>query len=342
MRTFITLACVLAAVDATSRPVIGILSQPGTFCASAAGVCDPSGPWTWTPEVLIASYVKWVEAGGSRVVPIRSTASAAERASLFASINGLLIPGGDDTTLTHWDDNAYNNATRAWLDLAWTANRAGDPFAVWATCQGFEQLAVFASSEPTDAAGVLDTDIDAEALFLPLRWDPPGAPGPPAASQLFRGAPPSVVDALGRANVTANFHTWGLPPSAVAKDAKLAAAFRVLATGVGRQRKPFVALLESAEGYPIFGSQFHPEKNAFEWSLGLPPDAQTEAAVLAMQYLAARFVASARNSTHTFASEEDLRRALIYRQAPVYTGGSGGPAGEAGPWLAEQTYLLHP
>ena len=123
-----------------------ILAQPGTFCASAAaGTCDPSGPWTWTPEILIASYVKWIEASGARVVPIRSTASAAERASLFASINGLLIPGGDDITLTQWN-NAYNNATRAWLQLAFDANRAGDPFAVWATCQGFEQLAVFASA----------------------------------------------------------------------------------------------------------------------------------------------------------------------------------------------------
>ena len=111
MIAVLALACAVAAVDA-SGPVIGILAQPGTFCASAAaGTCDPSGPWTWTPEILIASYVKWIEASGARVVPIRSTASAAERASLFASINGLLIPGGDDITLPQWN-NAYNNATR--------------------------------------------------------------------------------------------------------------------------------------------------------------------------------------------------------------------------------------
>ena len=350
MRAFLALACTVAtvatvdasavaAVDA-SGPVIGILAQPGTFCASAA-TCDPSGPWTWTPEILIASYVKWIEASGARVVPIRSTASAAERESLFASINGLLIPGGDDITLTEWN-NAYNNATRAWLQLAFDANRAGDPFAIWATCQGFEQLAVFASAG--GPAAVLETGVDAEALFVPLSWWPaPGAAGPPAASALFRGAPPSVVAALGTQNMTVNFHSWGVAPTTLQRDAKLAAAFRILATGRGRGGKAFVALMESAEGFPIFASQFHPEKNQFEWSLGLPPAAQTEAAVLATQWLGARFVASARKSTHAFPSGEALRAALIYNSQPVFTSSSAASAAAApggGQFLPEQVYMI--
>lgn len=39
-----------------------------------------------------ASYVKWVEAAGGRVVPIRFYASDAELRRLFNSVNGLIFP----------------------------------------------------------------------------------------------------------------------------------------------------------------------------------------------------------------------------------------------------------
>lgn len=41
-----------------------------------------------------ASYVKWVEAAGGRVAPIRFYASDAELRRLFDSVNGLIFPGG--------------------------------------------------------------------------------------------------------------------------------------------------------------------------------------------------------------------------------------------------------
>ena len=39
-----------------------------------------------------ASYVKWVESAGGRVVPIRFYASDAELYRLFKSVNGLIFP----------------------------------------------------------------------------------------------------------------------------------------------------------------------------------------------------------------------------------------------------------
>jgi gamma-glutamyl hydrolase len=42
-----------------------------------------------------------------------------------------------------------------------------------------------------------------------------------------------------------------------------------LATGVDLDGLEFVALVESNK-YPIWASQFHPEKNAFEWTLTYP------------------------------------------------------------------------
>ena len=74
-----------------------------------------------------ASYVKWVEAAGGRVAPIRFYASDAELRRLFDSVNGLIFPGG----LTWlWLDAPYVVAARKLFTWALEANDAGDVFPV--------------------------------------------------------------------------------------------------------------------------------------------------------------------------------------------------------------------
>ena len=42
----------------------------------------------------------------------------------------------------------------------------------------------------------------------------------------------------------------------------------MLSTNVDRQNKAFVSFIE-ARNYPIYGTQFHPERPQFEWTPGL-------------------------------------------------------------------------
>lgn len=84
-----------------TRPIIGILDQP------ASDDLKPYGS-----RVLVASYVKWLESSGARVVPVRYDASKVELKSIFNSINGLLLPGGgiekfDNTTF--YEVTFFNN-----------------------------------------------------------------------------------------------------------------------------------------------------------------------------------------------------------------------------------------
>ena len=70
------------------RPLIGILSQPKYW----KGMEEAAGGY------IAASYVKYVEAAGARAVPIRFDAAVNNEtglARLLASLNGVMLPGGD-------------------------------------------------------------------------------------------------------------------------------------------------------------------------------------------------------------------------------------------------------
>ena len=70
------------------RPIIGILSQD----IGSDGVAS-SAKFNHT-SYIAASYIKWVESGGARAVPILINQSDEYYQMIFNSVNGLLIPGG--------------------------------------------------------------------------------------------------------------------------------------------------------------------------------------------------------------------------------------------------------
>jgi gamma-glutamyl hydrolase len=87
-----------------------------------------------------------------------------------------------------------------------------------------------------------------------------------------------------------------------------------------------------AKDYPFYGTQWHPEKNNFEWSqnadysnLDHSPDA-----IAASQATAGFFLSEARRSPHVF--PEEARDSLIYSSALLYTGRND--------WTYEQVYVF--
>ena len=79
----------------------------------------------------------------------------------------------------------------------------------------------------------------------------------------------------------------------------------------------------TAKKYPIFGTQWHPEKNNFEYNTN-EDICHTSTAILMTQYMSNFFVNQARKSQHKFASEERLQELVIYNYSPVYTGKTDG------------------
>ncbi|RLW12982.1 hypothetical protein DV515_00000290 [Chloebia gouldiae] len=98
---------------------------------------------------------------------------------------------------------------------------------------------------------------------------------------------------------------------------KLRNFYKVLTTNTDDELE-FISTMEAYK-YPIYGMQWHPEKNPFEWknSPGIP---HSPSAVRAAYYMADFFVNEARKSMHHFSSEEEETKELIYNYNPVYTG----------------------
>lgn len=278
------LAALTASVEASSPlgPIIGVFAQP----LSQHG------------EYIAASYVKWVESAGGRVVPIPYSAPKSYLKELLPQLNGLLYPGGAATV---------NDRAQYLYDLALQLNDQGVHFPVWGTCLGFEWLVQLTSAQH-DA---LNHGLDSMNITLPLNFTE-AAP----TSRLFRAASSEVYDNLATKPITMNNHEQGITPERFASISKLSDFYTVLATNVDRRGVEFISAFE-AKKYPVYGIQFHPEKNSYEYGEyadGAPYEVidHSPEAIAAGQFFANFFIAEARKNDLHFASPKVERNALIY------------------------------
>jgi len=278
------------------RPIIGILSQT-----------------EWKDDLqkhgdsyIAASYVKYIESAGARVVPVLVNQTELYYDMIFNSINGLLIPGGGQNDLMN---SGIGRAGKYFYDRAIKAYDAGDYFPIWGTCMGFELLTMLTAGED------LLTATKAIDVSYPLNLTKEYK-----SSYLMKDIPIDVVDTLTNMDVTFNYHHWGLTPTNFTKSKKLSSFYRVLSTNLDDNGVEFISTME-AYNYPIYGIQWHAEKVPFEWN----PHKEFRInhsiqAMQAVQYFANFFVNEARKNTHTFSSEEEETKYLIYNYTPVYTG----------------------
>ncbi|XP_028288628.1 gamma-glutamyl hydrolase [Parambassis ranga] len=275
------------------RPVIGVLAQE---------IYSPKPNQT---AYIAASYVKFLEAAGARVVPVMIDQTPEEYKTLFHSINGILYPGGGVSIIS----SGYERAAKIFYELAIEANKRGDYFPVWGTCLGFEQLMYLTSGKTT----LTHTNTSGVALPLNLTNEAKD-------SRMFQGFPAELMEDLASEPLTENSHKWSLATLTYNTNAELKKFYKVLSTNTDGQIE-FVSTVEAYD-YPIYGTQWHPEKNAFEW--GRPYIPHSPSAVRTTFYMAEFFVSEARKNFHKFDSSEGESRALIYNHNPVYTGPNSG------------------
>ncbi|PSN45900.1 Gamma-glutamyl hydrolase, partial [Blattella germanica] len=226
---------------------------------------------------------------------------------LVNSVNGVLFPGGAASFKTK---NGYADAAWTLYKLAIRKNQAGEYFPVWGTCLGFELLSFLA----TQQVNIL-TNCEAENVAMPLQFKPDFG-----TSKMFGEAPDNIIQILETENVTANYHHFCITETNFTT-AGLSRDWRVISVNKDVNDLEFISSFEHKQ-YPIYGVQFHPEKNTYEWKV-TNNNPHSANAILAEEFFADFFVNEARKSSHHFPTQRDEEQALIYNFQPEYTGWNG-------------------
>eukprot|EP01017_Pseudomicrothorax_dubius_P035658 TRINITY_DN5032_c0_g1_i2.p1 TRINITY_DN5032_c0_g1~~TRINITY_DN5032_c0_g1_i2.p1 ORF type:complete len:202 (-),score=11.96 TRINITY_DN5032_c0_g1_i2:55-660(-) len=143
--------------DMTSSPIIGILTQPvvPTF---------PGKPVGYT--YIAASYVKYAEMAGARVVPILYDLPRDQIELLLNSINGVIFTGGDSVLVT--PDGIltpFGETFKFIYDKAVEFNQNGDFFPIIGMCMGYQWILSFSVNE----TNLLEAH-SASGVSLPLNF----------------------------------------------------------------------------------------------------------------------------------------------------------------------------
>lgn len=278
-------------MNTNDRPVIGILTQ--------IVVDEEMKPYGET--YIPACYVKYIESGGSRVMPIRVIYSTEYYEDIFKKINGLLLIGG----AADLETSDFARVAKIFFNLALKANDAGDFFPIWGTCLGMQQLSVLVAGEN------LLTRTTAENVAMPLNFTAEAY-----LSRMFQDFPSDLMKATAQEPLTGNFHHYGLTIETFQENEKLSNFFTILSTNIAVNGAHFVSTIE-AKKYPFYGVQWHPEVNRFMWDSKKNFPHSFHAVQLSTR-LSEFFVNEGRRSLHHFEHPEEEDKALIYNYMPVY------------------------
>jgi len=262
-----------------SRPVIGLLAQK---CKG------PKAKYGY--QYLAASYVQWIESAGGKVVPVKIDQERSYYEELLQNLNGLMLPGGGQDLL----ESGYARAARFFLTSARRKFDAGeDYFPIWGTCLGFEEIAVLAQEE-----NMLKRCRGCQNVSMTTRFendeDEDEEEGEKEESRLLKGIPKWAKETFATKKIAPHFHIFCLPKHIFQSSLVLQNEFRIVSTASDEDGNEFVDMFESKK-YPFYGVQFHPEKNAFEWSSSLSICHDSDA-ILASQSLILFFVAECRRN----------------------------------------------
>ena len=190
-----------------------------------------------------------MESAGARVVPIVSDWSQEKIEDMLSKVDGVLFPGGNG-------DNV--DLGKIAFDYVVKQNDQGHFYPAWGTCLGYENMVGYTADSGFDSWGRYDL----HKVSLPLDFTVD-----PTTTKMYGDLGQKAME-FSTNNFTYNSHRFGLDPDTFETDKGLADFWTVTATSAMPNGTNFVASME-AKNYPIFGTQYHPEKAPELWLDGM-------------------------------------------------------------------------
>ncbi|KAG5254851.1 gamma-glutamyl hydrolase [Salix suchowensis] len=289
--------CPTSDINLNYRPVIGILSHPGD---GASGRLNNAT----NASYIAASYVKFVESAGARVIPLIYNEPREILFEKLNLVNGVLFTGGWAKT------GLYFNTAKAIFKEVLARNDAGIHFPVYAICLGFEILTMIISEDNQILETYNATDQASTLQFME---------NISIEGTVFQRFPPVLLKKLSTDCLVMQNHRYGISPQRFQENELLSSFFEILTNSADEDNQVYVSTVQ-ARNYPVAAFQWHPEKNAFEWGLSMIP--HSEDAIQVTQHVANFFVSEARKSLNRPPARKVLDN-LIYNYSPTYCGKAG-------------------
>ncbi|XP_034481664.1 gamma-glutamyl hydrolase isoform X2 [Drosophila innubila] len=304
-----------ARAESKQIPTVGVL------CIDIASKLIEIYPDEAHYSYIAASYVKCLESAGAFVVPIWIGRKLDYYKAILSQVNGVLLPGGA-VCLDEEEAKQYPNLTndcvaaaRIIYELVMERNAAGEYFPLYGTCLGFQLIMINAAKDKEVRTKCFKSKFKALPLHLSKNYE---------ESVLFKELPEELAKEMSSQPFACHQHAYCITESDLHRF-KLHEDWHVLATqqdDEGEEGRGFITLIEHRK-FPIFGSQFHPERAAYEQllvSTDTCREAHTSICIELAQYFARTFVNACRRNNNNFASVELLTRHLICNWQPIFTG----------------------
>lgn len=229
-----------------SSRIIKMISEKA-YVRRVGLVTMPSGPIKRKKgaSYITESSIKWFAERGIDVLPIPYETNRPD--SYFKKIHGLYLQGGP------MYDEKYMRTVCKLLELAQDANDRGEHFPVWGTCHGLQTLLMIYGNLALDGSDLGDFNAN-NSYMANLRISVTEQ----RMSRMLSTFSPQFIRYLRKGEHVVFKHKHGLSPRHFYTNPHLPGFFRVLATTVDRDGKPYVSLIESKR-YPFYAAQFHPE-----------------------------------------------------------------------------------
>ncbi|KAK1424062.1 hypothetical protein QVD17_19374 [Tagetes erecta] len=279
------------------RPIIGIVTHPGD---GASGRLNNAT----NASYIAASYVKFVESAGARVIPLIYNEPLHNLQTKLNLVNGVIFTGG-------WSKSGlYFDVIEEIFKQVLKKNDAGEHFPLLAICLGFELLTMIISKNNNILEDFSASDQASTLQFMN---------NINIEETLFQRFPSELVAKLSTECLVMQNHKYGISPETFQRNTELCSFFKILTTSTDQNNKVYVSTVQS-ESYPVTAVQWHPEKNAFEWGSSMIP--HSDDAIQVTQHVANFFISEARKSFNRPPTEEVLAN-LIYNYSPTYCGTAG-------------------